>query len=301
MNFRKTLCRAVFIGLVGLLVAECWLWRAGYGDFPLYETDAEIGYIPKAQTAGYFADKHEWFFNEHSMRNGPFVGDANRDVLLLGDSIVFGGGITQHPHERLGACLERQYRNGRVWAASAGSWSLPNQLTYLERNPDVVAGVNRIVWVLNSGDLAGRTQWSSSMTHPTEKPFLLSFYLAQKGGPRLWNKLVGGLLGQHTPKPDYIAQIDPDTVTLAASINPAILAKTTFIWYPSKREMQLLLNNEPVKNFQKVSAALASVGITLSPVPIDSRWGADCYMDGIHPSKKGNEVLAAYIGEMLSK
>jgi lysophospholipase L1-like esterase len=56
-----------------------------------------------------------------------FVPDPAGNILLIGDSIVWGG----NPYkagERLGARLQALLKD-KVWTASAGSWSLQNEIT----------------------------------------------------------------------------------------------------------------------------------------------------------------------------
>ncbi len=292
-----------FAALVCLpvMALEAVLWRSGYGNFPVYETDELIGYIPKPGTAGMFAERYPFYFNERSMRNQPFRGDPTRDLLLLGDSIVFGGGITFQPEERLGACLERVYDGGQVWAASAGSWAAVNELTYLERNPEVVDGVKRIVWILNSADLGGRTQWKNPDTHPKAKPVWLGWYLFNKVAPRYVGRIWPGAKASASSSREFEAPVHRESLELLAKMPDAIRGKTVFLWYPNKREAKALAEGEVVENYQRMASAMASIGLVLNPFPFDQRWGDACYMDSIHPNPEGNRVLASMIAGMLEQ
>ena len=40
-----------------------------------------------------------------------------------------------------------------VWPIGAGSWSVANELAYLDANPEVVAGADRLVFIVNYADI----------------------------------------------------------------------------------------------------------------------------------------------------
>jgi hypothetical protein len=285
----------IISGSIAILSTEEYLWRAGYGDFPLYDVDREIGYIPKPSTAGQFAGRYEWYFNAQSMRNEPFTGSAATDVLLLGDSIVFGGGIDYHPDERLGSCLDALYDRGHVWSAAAGSWSFPNELTYLQRHPEVVSKVRRILWIMNSGDFAGRTQWSSNRTHPMEKPILLSFYLFDRWGGV--GRLFGGSsnAGHELPQAPTIAQ---EVIDELHSLPPELRKKCTFVLYPSVWDLE-----DPSQEFhsfvERLHAVFRQEDLDFTRISKETGWRADYCRDGIHPTAEGNRALAVQLIHLL--
>jgi hypothetical protein len=294
---------AVLLIVVVVIVAgsEIWLWRSGYGDFPLYDTDDEIGYVPKPNQAGQFANQHVWYFNADSMRNHPFSGDAQADILLIGDSIVFGGGINYQPEQRLGACLQEEYRKGKVWAASAGSWAFLNELTYLERHPEVVSGVGRIIWVLNTGDLARRTQWTNSYTHPTDRPRLLCLYLAGKWwhsrGRGYWQSWLG------SPPPEVPLAVErsigEEARTRFLSMPSEIRAKSFFILYPDRKEHEQLCADAPPVHWQLIQEFLEEARVQWAPVPAKSFPADGFYDDGIHPTPQGNKILAVQLNVLM--
>ena len=94
----------------------------GMVDFPLYEANALIGYIPAANQKGSFLNSHDWQFNEKHMGAGAFVTSAKSDVLLVGGNPL--GEV-----ERLGPQLAK-VTSQSVWPISAGSWALRNELAY---------------------------------------------------------------------------------------------------------------------------------------------------------------------------
>jgi hypothetical protein len=130
----------------------------GLGDFPLYEANNVIGYIPKASQQGTFMNTSDWVFNSLHMGTGEFKPGPGRDVLLVGDSLVYGGNSYRQ--------AERQ-----VWPIGAGSWSMHNELTWLMQHLDVVRQVDNVVFVPNSSDLEDSgSSWRCESTHPTHAP-----------------------------------------------------------------------------------------------------------------------------------
>jgi len=91
-------------------MAELALRQCGYDQFPLYDVSADIGYLPKPNQAGNFADRYTWSLNERSMLNEPWFPDRDHGVLLLGNSLVWGE-VRMLPKDKLGAQsrCRRQY------------------------------------------------------------------------------------------------------------------------------------------------------------------------------------------------
>lgn len=169
----------VVLATAGLVCGEVGVRLAGFVDFPLYEANAVMGYIPAASQSGSFLNKNTWRFNELHMGAVPFKPTRN-NVLLVGDSIVLGGNPLSET-DRLGPKLQKILPlDVSVWPISAGSWALRNELAWLRANPDVVDKVSAIVFVVNSGDFGEASSWSCELTHPTHKPTLALFYLVEK-------------------------------------------------------------------------------------------------------------------------
>lgn len=208
---------------------EIILWKSGFGDFPLYDTDPAFGYIPKPLDGGNFRGRYSWTINEYSMRNEPFDGRSSKDILLIGDSIVFGGGIDYTPSQRLGACLQRELPSERVWSIGAGSWALLNEHSYLQRTGPVVELTEKIYWLVNWKDFGDRSVWASDLVHPRQKPLLLSYYLLMK-----WSNSKGWLAGAAPPARPYLSEAARDVVQHLAS---DFKGKVVLIWFPTKAEL----------------------------------------------------------------
>jgi hypothetical protein len=49
--------------------SEIVLRIAGFSSFPIYDVDKDLKYIPSANQAGAFLDRHRWAFNDRHMGN----------------------------------------------------------------------------------------------------------------------------------------------------------------------------------------------------------------------------------------
>lgn len=175
----KRLFQVTTLMIALLLISELGLRAAGLVDFPLYDADPRIGYIPRASQSGAYLRHNHWQINEKSQGSAPWQPDRHTDLLLLGDSIVWGGNPLDQP-QKLGPTLQRALPDTDVWSAAAGSWGVPNEVEYLDRFPEVVQASEIVVWVINTGDLNTRSQWASELTHPRHRPASALLYMVEK-------------------------------------------------------------------------------------------------------------------------
>lgn len=268
----------IALALVGTFFAvELFIWAGRVIDIPTYRADDRIGYLPRPSQSGLFLWSIPWHFNELSMGTERAFRPSERDtdVLLIGDSIVHGSN-SDPPEERLAAQLERK-TGWAVWPISAPSWSLQNQLTYLRDHPEVVDGADRIIFVLNAGDFAGPSSWTSEFLHPLERPFPGSWYLFRK----------------YLLKP-------------AAGPPPAPVRH----WPDLPAELQKLVQGagKPVRLFFYTGLGADGRPASCETLPEAYRriarwqcvaasphWSAALYKDGVHPTAQGNEVIASMI------
>jgi len=275
-----------------LLSAEVLVRALGMVDFPLYEANAQIGYIPAASQQGSFLNRNRWEFNSLHMGAPEFKPGAALNVLLVGDSVVFGGNGYREP-DRLGPALQARLQQhageGAVWPISAGSWALRNELAWLRQNPQVPAQVDRVLFVLNTGDFGEASSWACEATHPKARPAVALWYLFNKY-VYAFEKCGSVPAGLQVPPGD-----------LAAELN-AFLAvhgdKAVFVLYPDRPETQ-----DPAlaqAHFAAGRALLASAGARkVVPLTGDARWRTDYYKDGIHPTPEGNQVLARILAGLV--
>ena len=277
-----------------IVLAEIAARAVGIIDFPLYDADNVIGYIPKANQQGRFLQKNEWQFNELHMGSGPFKPSAKNDLLLIGDSIVLGGNPVSQP-DRLGQQLEKALSDkASVWPISAGSWSIRNELTYLRENPTVVTNVDQLVFVLNSGDLVDEaSSWRFEETHPRSYPV-----------SALWYALNKYVIKQDRSQPYLPEMLVPKgswKEDLTAFLKtPGVAGKPiTFVIYPDINE--IATPAQPGGRLKSMQTSLSELGnFRYIHVDQDKRWEKSLYRDGIHPNTEGNKILASIIRDHLN-
>lgn len=287
----RVLKRYVGVGALGVVLGlEVLARAAGVIDFPLYEANREIGYIPKASQSGSFLRKNDWSFNAKSMGAPEFVPSAQPDLLLIGDSIVYGGNPYRQ-QERLGPQLQK-LSGTPVWPISAGSWALRNELTYLRLNPDVVRQVDSFVFVLNKGDFDQASSWSCETSHPRSRPALAMLYLFQK---YVWDwRTCGDVLDEmKVPEGDWKQELK------VFLLRPEVQGKPiAFFLYPTRTEMNgHALPAERVGRYAAQIRSVVGEAAMLFDVGRDPRWSAKYYRDDYHPSPEGTAALAAIIHE----
>lgn len=285
------LTRWMAAGSLALLAAgEITLRLMGLGDYPLYEANNVIGYIPQASQQGSFLNTNDWVFNSLHMGASEFKPGPGRDLLLVGDSLVYGGNPYRQA-EKIGPSLSRAMPEGtQVWPVGAGSWAINNELTWLMQHPDVVRQVEDVILLLNSGDLIDLgSSWRCERNHPTHRPVsVLWFQLAKK---MAWEKC------DLTP-PDKAVPDRPWRDTMKAWMaSPDMQGKRLHVvLYPEKKE--LLSGQKPA--LPRMIAQLHEVGIThILDVGSDPAWQPTYYRDDIHQTPEGNQVLARIIAQWL--
>lgn len=273
--------------VVGLVLIEIGIRASGIVDFPLYDANNHIGYIPKPNQSGSFLWLHDWQFNSLSMGAPEFKPtDKDIDILLIGDSIVLGGNPYKQV-DRLGPQLQKIH-GGNVWPISAGSWALRNELIYLNSHPEVVAAVDELIFILNSGDFAEASSWACEETHPRSYPVYATAYFIKK---YIYNGSSCGAIsaGLKVSKGDWRVELRQFLQS-----EPVMKKKITFFLYPDKEEF-----SDDELRYQKLEShatELARVGAKkIYSVGRDLRWSSTLYRDGIHPTERGTKTLAIII------
>ena len=263
--------------LAVLALAEFEIRRSGLGDRPLYRADATIGYIPLPSQRGRFSNRDDWAFNARSMRTAePFRPDADvRDILLIGDSIVFGG----HANAATPGPALARASGARVWPIAAPSWGLANELTYLEDNPDVARAVDDIVFVVNSGDFGPASHWINEYMHRTEEP--LSYAAYWLGSQFLMGSDSNAIAvaGRGPPGPRL------------ARLRQVTGARILFLYYPTRDEIDGGQVCFPVPQ-----ALRAFPGFCLG---MDPEWSTAFYQDLVHPRPEASPLLGRAMARAL--
>lgn len=290
-TFRRHPVRWAAGGCISLLIASEVVVRAlGMVDFPVYDADATIGYIPAASQHGSFLNKNDWQVNELHMTAGRFAPSPKGNVLLVGDSIVWGGN-PYAAHERLGAQIQARIEPA-VWPIAAGSWALQNELTYLNLHPEVVKQVDRIVIVSNSGDFDRPSSWACNLTHPRARPLLALDYLARKY-----------VLKQECPSespPELRVQPKDPWAMLTAFAQAHPDKPLTFFLYPDKPECESPVLRQSRLEVFKARLLEHGAGQVIS-VGDATEWQScsHFYRDEIHPTPQGFERLATLVANAV--
>jgi hypothetical protein len=269
------------LGLAGLLAAETGARAIGAVDFATYDVNPVTGYIPTAGTSGRLLGR-DWVFNEHHMGAAePFAPTQATDVVLIGDSLVYGTSAYRQT-QRLGPALQT-LSGVTVWPIGAGSWSVANELAWLNTNPDVVASADRLVFIVNYADIQAGSVWKSDLTHPRHHPVSALAYLA---GKKFFNPPSDDpRFGEEGP---VLAQWREFTARYGRRID--------VILYPNK---VMLTDPAKLKAYRDRLALLAAPNVVFHDLTRDPRWTPDDYMDSIHPKAGSMIKVARFANEEL--
>jgi hypothetical protein len=306
MKTKATLRKLVIIFFAGIAIgfpiAEIWLRLIGVTDFPVYHTDDEIGYVPMSNQSGAVMNTNRWVINDHNMNVGrDWDGSGTADVLVTGDSIVWGGNPLDDP-DKLGARLQVQLPELVVWPVSAGSWSIENTCVWMQRNPDVIDDIEYCVWVLNSGDLQPGSKWSSDITHPRTRPISSLVYAADKYlYPIIANAFPSPSLTDHESM--RVSAVDPtQKIKFAEQLKKlnAKKIKTVVVLYPDQgqrrgEESGLAMYDEFRRGVIETLPTEAKLIDLLDYI----EWPVAYYRDGIHPSASGHDAMAKIIAAKI--
>ena len=258
-----------FLALLAF-VASVELAARSFLQLPIYLADAEQGYSLSPNQSGAFAGNH-WSFNELGMGvDTQFDPGPEVDLLLVGDSLVFGG-TELDQRDRLGATISRQ-SGVKVWPLAAGSWNLVNELRAVKRTAALRAEIDKVVFVVNSGDFDGPSHWENNNTHPTKFPAIYSWYILNR----------------------YILNFDDGVPGIPVRIGSGF------------REWNEFLSNENIKNVEITVIGYsqdADGNCPWIPAYIVNSVKVRCFdanylknngglRDSIHPNAKGNIILA---------
>lgn len=272
-----------------LLVTEVALHATGAVSFPLYHADSEVGYIPKANQSGTFLMYSDYEFNDRHMTGGPVVDTPLRKVLVIGDSVVYGGNEYRQA-DRVGPALQQLMPQARVWTLAAGGWAIRNQLAWLNGNQDVVARMSDVVLVINNTDfLTEAISWGCEIKHPTKRPLFATAYYVRKlakldncNDVRADMRVPDGEWQE--PLRQWIAKTQDQGV------------RVHFVLYPNVADFQTKRANATSGTLTQLQETHPVHAVEVSKWP---QWNSGLYRDDIHPNAEGNRVLAEVIRHTL--
>lgn len=125
----------------------------GLHDYPLFQSSKEFEYLQMPNQHRFIYRNH-FSTNNYSMRSKPIEAKDSLVVLLIGDSILYGGNIIDDD-ELASTILEKKLsefykRNIRVLNISCKSWGPDNNYQYLKKFGTFSADL--IIYITNSGD-----------------------------------------------------------------------------------------------------------------------------------------------------
>lgn len=283
MHYTK---KIVVILISTFLLAEGSVRVLGLADVPIRSANNITGYIPLPNQNGSFL-LNDWHVNNLSMISRSDYQNIGDEVIIAGDSVVFGGNPLAQD-ERIGEQLNDLISKS-VYSIADGSWGFKNSLSYLINYEQFLSGVEAIVFVLNSGDFSTPSSWRCFSTHPTSAPLFHTYFVFRKYF-----------------KPDCEAKSPPSVLVKDFDANTALNqvsilyrdTKLIFVLYQNKREYdENLTLRHLVNNFEQVSNGRVEVAelINFSNSSKYS-WDLSYYRDDIHPTQDGAAIMARIIG-----
>lgn len=278
-------------------------WHLGLGTPPLMTADAELEYryLPNQDVMRF---GNRILIDSFGMRSaGPAAGteaaaDAFR-VLVLGDSVINGGSLTDHEElatTLLQKSLER--RLGRsVWVgnASAGSWGPENLLAFVKRYGTFDAEV-AVVEIAAHDIVDVRRFPPLGENRPTQTPFSALWEGATRYLPR-YLPLPSATTQPAKPREASKERWDPadrhksETATFELlRLLKKSVPNVFMLYQPELHESGNHLNLEAKSAFERIAAESGCTFVDLTS--IDSAVPESAlYRDRIHPSAKGQSRI----------
>jgi hypothetical protein len=279
------------------LGTEVILRFSGFGSFPVFDVSDDLKYIPSANQSGAFMNLKRWAFNDRHMGNTVnWTPYKHPNILLIGNSIVMGGNPYDQD-EKLTASLEKALHGSfSVWSIAAGGWTNVNEMTYIDKNIDVVKNCDVVVVEYMEGGLSRASPWPGEGVDPAHKPLLLTTYwFAKYFLPRLLGMASADDFGPLPPVDN------PDAVELERFnrfvSSTSLTSRVVIFLYPDKR------NLADAERWQKATAPVVALCKTLAITCVDlateNSWRPNLYVGETHPSVAGIKVLANILAKHI--
>lgn len=275
---------AILLLVLCLGLIEISVRILGIADVPIREANNITGYIPKPNQNGRFIG-NSWTINEMQMiSRKPFTREGE-EILIAGDSVVFGGNLLNQT-DRVGEQLDALLSDANVYAVADNSWGFKNSLNYIENNFAALRKLEVIVFVLNSGDFGAPSSWRCNSIHPVDSPTSHFIFALKKYFLTECLKTIP----PHLVVPDYDIEMKLSALGKALP-NTAIkilLYQNRDEWNKRKSLKRLL------KNINLSGASLSEL------LDYRSEWKSEFYMDNIHPNSDGARALATILEKIIA-
>ena len=279
----------LLVALSGAIAADALIRLFGIGDFPLFARGGRSSYRMAANQRGCFRRRFDWRYDRHGMRTDANVSNLEGLTILLGDSVVDGGNTLDQRHTL--AALASQCSGQTVYPVACHGWALCNELAALADMPGWMAA-RRLVWMVNTGDFDEICEGDNEFSFPTRRPLWLLSWLVRRylyrANPRWWPMRRPSVV--RTERPDLRQSALAAFALMAQRFSGEII----ILRYPMRGQDVAHIA------FYDILAEVRS-GIRQIDIGRIPGWGADCYIDHIHPNAHGVALIAAQIAHVLAK
>lgn len=276
----------------------------GLGNPPLYLAEPKIGYLlAPNQNLQYRGSTYAT--NQYSMRSATLNPQAERRIVLLGDSVVNGSWWTDQS-KTLASLLTNKLQEKNpiteVLNISANSWSTQNELAYLQRFG--LFDASTLVLIINTDDLFATEPTSlvvDTPSYPTQKPklALIEYFQRSIAEPKPLAALEE--LRQSMSDNDRLEQ-NLGAIAEIKAIADQNNTELILVLTPLLREFQTGSTDREINARDRLKQLVTTLEIGY--IDILSAW-ADfpqpefLYRDRIHPTPQGNIKLVDAILDRL--
>jgi hypothetical protein len=296
MNIRLKLLASAILVFCGFGVASEIIARTffGLGDPPLTLRVPKIEYMFKPGEYHRFGNTIS--YNEFSMRSSPPPSKTagKLHVLVLGDSIVNGGSLTDQKELATERLVKQLPAGSWVGNISAGGWGPANLTAYLRRFGTFDADV--IFVVLSSHDLNDVPTFDHKLgpDFPETRPA----FALEEAYTRYLPRYLPILSASPNTMRHLIARrgisCGPDNLVDLVDFLVSTPAQVNFILHPERAELSLGTNHEG----QALRNLLNGLGVRYTEMA--PHLDASKYRDSIHVNASGQDAYADIYFRMIS-
>jgi hypothetical protein len=287
-----------------IIAVEVSVRLSGIVDFPTYNLDSAIGYLPKESQTGFFLDKNDWYFNDRSMPVAlTWNPNIRPNILLIGNSIVMGGNSYQQQDKLTPQVQKRLGARPIVWPIAAGGWTQINQIAYLNRHPEVVAEADYLAWEYMSGGLSRANPWPGEYVFPSHRPIYATWYALRRYGLPFVIPFFGASELPVTGSVDKM-NVGLFDNALGALTRSGNRGHNGIIWlYPVATQVEEAKRGEEwLPERGQIKEVADKHGLRIVDIAAKVQWNKSLYRaDGVHPTVEGVIVLASILADEFGK